>query len=141
MLILFVLRSADVGWCLLQAVARAAAGARCLRWRRGRRDERRGRAVCAAAVRRRSALLAALAAVRVPLAAPHALPHRWSAIPRGGCGRRVPVAQRRSSCARVVPRLHSPPRDAAARAGARPASEVGLGLSARAWRAEPSERV
>lgn len=76
-----------------------------------------------------------MAALRVPLTAPRALAHRHRAAPRGGPPR--PVAYRRSTCARVNPRLH---RYAAARARARPA-QVGLGLGARPGRAEPTQRV
>lgn len=87
----------------------------------------------------------------MPLATPRALSHRW--LPargrrprrRGGRARArappAPVATRRSSCARVVPRIHTPPRDAAACAGAGPAAQVGLGLGARSGRAEPTKRV
>lgn len=74
-----------------------------------------------------------MAALRVPLAAPRALAHRFRVAPRGG----RPVATRRSTCARVHPRLY---RYAAARARARPA-QVGLGLGARPGRAEPTKRV
>lgn len=89
---------------------------------RGRDERRRAgaeHAARAAAVRRRGALRAAMAAVRVPLAAPRALPHRRSP----GRERGRSVAERRSSCARAVT-LDPPPRDAAARPG-----RSGLGTS------------
>lgn len=108
------------------------------RWRGASRDERRAAARAAAAVRRRGALQPSVAALRVPLAATRAataaapaLAHRWRPAARGA---RAPVAQRRSTCARV--RLYTL-RDAAARPGARPASQVGFRVRARAGRAEP----
>lgn len=134
--------------CVQVRVFATAAGGGAGWRRRRRRDERASgppaARAAAAAVRRRGALRAAVAAVRVPLAALCALAHRWLPARGGRAGRRrsrAPVAERRSSCARVVLRLHIVRRDAAARAGAGPAAKVGLGLGARPRRAQPTERV